>query len=391
VSGAPPTVTPVRGARDLRAFIALPFRLYRGDPLWVPPLIAERRSFLDPRHNPFFEHAEAALWLARRGGRVVGRISSHIDHRHNATHGERAGMFGFFECEDDREVAAVLLDRARSWCRDSGATCLRGPLSFSMNHECGLLIDGWDGPPVFMMAYNPPAYSALIEGCGLAKAMDLVTYTLRRSDVGGDPGRLPVELVRRAEAARRRAGVTIRRGDIRSFDEEIARGLEIFRAAWRDNWGFVPPTDREAREISRGLRRIVEPRLCTFAERDGTPIAFSMVVVDANQVLARLGGRLLPLGWLKALLYARRITGLRLLLFGVLAEHRGRGIEAALVLETLLATLAAGYETLELSWILEDNVPVRRLIEALGAPYGVRVHRRYRIYEMPIELAPRAP
>ncbi len=385
------TVIPVRDAHDLREFIALPFRLYRGDPLWVPPLIAERRSFLDPRHNPFFEHAEAALWLARRDGRVVGRISSHIDHRHDATHGEHAGLFGFFECEDDIAVAGALLERARAWCREHGADRLRGPLSFSLNHECGLLVDGWDGPPVFMMPYNPPSYPTLLERLGFARAIDLVTYTLRRADVGGDTGRLPKELVRKAEAARCQAGVTVRRGDIGAFDAEIARGLEIFRAAWRDNWGFVPPTDREARGISRGLRRIVEPRLCTFAERDGAAVGFAMVVVDANQVLAHLGGRLLPFGWLKALWYARRITGLRLLLFGVLAEHRGQGIEAALMLETLRAALATSYQTLELSWILENNLPVRHLVETIGAPYGVRVHRRYRIFETPIEPEPWAP
>jgi GNAT superfamily N-acetyltransferase len=383
VSG-PLLVTPVRGARDLREFIRLPFRLYRGDPLWVPPLIAERRSFLDPRRNPFFEHADAALWLARRGGRVVGRISSQVDRRHDAAHDERAGAFGFLECEDDAAVASALLERARAWCRERGAEILRGPLSFSLNHECGLLVEGWDGPPVFMMPYNPPSYPALLERLGLEKAKDLVTYTLRRADVGGDAGRLPDELVRRAEAARREAGITIRLGDERAFAAEIARGLEVFRAAWRDNWGFVPPTDREARGISRGLRRIVEPRLCYFAERDGRTVGFSMVVVDANQVLARLNGRLLPLGWLKALVLSRRITGLRLLLFGVLAEHRGRGVEAAIMLETLRAALAAGYDTLELSWILEDNMPVRHLLETIGAPYGVRVHRRYRIYETPL-------
>ncbi len=385
MNGGPPTVAPVLGARDLREFIAVPFRLYRDDPLWVPPLIAERRSFLDPRRNPFFAHAEVALWLARCDGRVVGRISSHVDHRHDATHGERTGMFGFLECEDDVEVAGALLERARTWCRDRGADRLRGPLSFSMNHECGLLVDGWDGPPVFMMPYNPPAYPALLERLGLTKAMDLVTYTLRRSDVGGDAGRLPEELVRRAAAARERSGVVIRRGEMRSFAVEIATGLEIFRAAWRDNWGFVPPSDAEAGRIAAGLKRIVEPRLCLFAERDRKPIAFSMVVVDANQVLAHLGGRLLPFGWLKALWHARRITGLRLLLFGVLADHRGQGIEAALMLETLRAALAAGYETLELSWILENNMPVRHLVETIGAPYGVRVHRRYRIYETPID------
>jgi GNAT superfamily N-acetyltransferase len=390
VSGAPPTVTEVRGGRDLREFIALPFRLYRGDPLWVPPLIAERRSFLDLHRNPFCEHADVALWLARRGSRVVGRLSSHIDHRHNATHGERTGMFGFLECEADAEVAGALLERARAWCHERGADRLRGPLSFSLNHECGLLVDGWDGPPVFMMPYNPPSYPVLLERLGFAKAVDLVTYTLRRSDVAGDAGSLPEELVRRAEAARRQAGVTVRRGDARSFGAEIARGLEIFRAAWRDNWGFVPPTDREATGISWGLRRIVEPRLCYFAERDGTAVGFSMVVVDANQVFVHLGGRLLPFGWLKALWHARRITGLRLLLFGVLAEHRGQGIEAALMLETLRAALAAGYETLELSWILENNMAVRHLLETIGAPYGVRIHRRYRIYEAPLDAAPAA-
>lgn len=379
-----PSLAQVRSAAELREFVMLPFRLYRGDPLWVPPLIAERLRFLDPRHNPFFTQAEIALWLAWRDGRVVGRIASHVDHLHDAVHHERAGMFGFFECEDDVGAARALFAQAAAWCRQRGASFLRGPLSFSMNHECGLLVDGWDGPPAFMMAYNPRSYAALLEACGLAKVADLLSYTLRRADVGGDPAGLPA-LLRRRGRPDRAGPVRIRPGDIRSFSAEVRRGLETFRAAWRDNWGFVPPSDREAAAIARGLRHVAEPRLCHFAECDGEPVGLAIVVADANQVLARLGGRLLPLGWLKALHYARRIDGARLLLFGVREEYRGTRVVAALLLETLEAVLASRFRTLELSWILEGNLPVRRLIEGLGAPYGIRVHRRYRLYQAPLE------
>jgi GNAT superfamily N-acetyltransferase len=387
MSGSPVSVSAVRSRGDLRDFIILPFRLYRGDPYWVPPLISERRAFLDPARNPFFRHAEVALWLARRGGQVVGRISSHVDRRHDQTHGERAGMFGFFECVDDGVIAEALLERARAWCRERGAQFLRGPLSFSLNHECGLLVDGWDGPPTFMLAYNPTGYAAILERCGLTKEVDLLSFTLERSLVGGDPGRLPAVLVAGAETARREHGMTLRRAEMGSFDAEVAVALEIFRQAWRSNWGFVAPDEREARALGRGLKRIVEPAHCFFVEHEGRPVGFSMVAIDVNQVLIHLGGRLFPLGWLKALWYARRVTRLRLMLFGVLEEHRGKGVEALLMLETLKTALASRYPTLELSWILENNAPVNHLIAQVGGPYGVRVHRRYRIYRTAIELS----
>ena len=378
------SVTQVCGRRELREFVMLPFRLYRGDPHWVPPLISERMAFLDPARNPFFRHADVALWLARRGGQVVGRISSHIDHLHDHTHGERVGMFGFFESEDDVTVADALLARAREWCGARAAQFLRGPLSFSLNHECGLLVDGWDGPPTFMMPYNPPGYATLLERFGLTKTMDLLSYTLRRSDIQGDPGKLPLELIARAEAARREHAVSLRRVDMRCFDREAATALEIFRQAWRSNWGFVAPSDREGTAICRGLKRIVVPDLFFFAESGGVPIGFSAAAIDVNQVLAHLHGRLFPLGWLKALWHTRRITRLRLMLFGVLEQHRGKGVEALLMLETLKAALASRYPTLELSWILESNMPVHHLITGVGAAYGIRVHRRYRIYQAAI-------
>ncbi len=377
-------IEPVKTERDIEDFVRFPFKLYEGDPNWVPFLLSDRRKFLSPKDNPFFDHAEVALWLARRNDEVVGTISSHIDYLHNQIHDEQIGMFGLFEMVDDYAVAEALLSTAREWVRERGMTALRGPLSFSQNHECGLLIDGFDGPPVVMMAYNPRYYIDFYERFGLSKAMDLYAYIGDLAQFENDPAKLPTKVVRVTEKVKKRSGIITRAADMKNYEKEIERAEQVYNQAWEKNWGFVPMTDAEIEKLAADLKQIIDPELAIVAEIDGEPIGVSIAIPDANQVLKHLNGRLLPFGWLKALWYARKVTGTRLLVLGVVQEYRGRGIEALLIFETLKAAVLNGYEAIELSWILENNDMMNRIVLNTGEPYGTHVYRTYRMYQMPI-------
>jgi GNAT superfamily N-acetyltransferase len=374
----------VQTDQDTEDFIRFPFKLYQGNPNWVPFLLSERRKFLNPKHNPFFDHAEVALWLARSNGEVVGTISSHIDYLHNQIHGEEIGMFGFFEMVNDYAVAEALLSTARNWVRERGMTAFRGPLSFSQNHECGLLIDGFDGPPVVLMTYNPPYYIDFYERFGLAKAMDMYAYLGDLAQFEGDPMNLPTKLVRVTEKVKKRIGIITRSADMKNYEQEIVRAEQVYNKAWEKNWGFVPMTDAEIEKLAADLKQIIDPELAVVAEIDGEPVGVAIAIPDANQVLIHLNGRLFPLGWLKALWYARKVTGSRLLVLGVVQEHRGRGIEALLMLEALKAAVLNGYQSIEMSWILENNDMMNRIILNTGEPYGAHIYRTYRMYQMPV-------
>jgi GNAT superfamily N-acetyltransferase len=375
----------VQSRQDTEDFIRFPFTLYRGDPNWVPFLLSERRKFLDPNHNPFFDHADVALWLARRNGQVMGTISSHIDHLHNQIHGEKIGMFGLFETVDDYVVAEALFSTARDWVRERGMAALRGPLSFSQNHECGLLIDGFNGPPMVMMTYNPRYYIEFYERFGLTKAMDLYAYIGDLVQFGGDTSKLPTKLVRVTEKVKKRVGITTRPADMKHYDQEIVRAERVYNLAWEKNWGFVPMTDAEIAKTAADLRQVIDPNLAIIAEIDGEPVGVLVAIPDANQVLKHLNGRLFPIGWIKALWYARQVTGARLMIMGVVEEQRGRGIEALLMFETLKAAVENGYQSIELSWILENNDMMNRIMLNIGEPYGAHLYRTYRIYQMPVE------
>jgi len=379
-----PTIERVETSQDIEDFIRFPFKLYRGDPNWVPFLLSERRKFLDPKHNPFFDHAEVALWLARRNGQVVGTVASHIDHLHNQFHDEKTGMFGFFETVDDYSVAEVLLSTARDWVQERGMASLRGPLSFSQNHECGLLIDGFDGPPVVMMTYNPRYYPGLYERFGLTKAMDLYAYVADLEQFRGDPNNLPGKLRRVTEKAKQRAGITTRPANMQDYDQEIQRAEWVYNQAWEKNWGFVPMTDAEIHKLAIDLKQVIDPNLAVIAEIDSQPVGVAVAIPDVNQVLKRLNGRLFPIGWISALWYARKITGTRLMIMGVVKEQRGRGIESLLIFEALKAAIQQGYRSLEMSWILETNDMMNRIMLNVGQPYGAHIYRTYRIYQMPV-------
>lgn len=375
---APATVQvePVTNKRMLMEFICFPFSLYRDDPAWVPPFVEERRDFLDPQKNPFFEHARAQLFLARRNGELVGTISAAVDDDYNALHGERVGTWGFFECVDNPEVAAALLAAAEQWARAQGMMTMRGPYSFSSNHECGLLIDGFDDPPMVMMTYNPHYYAALVEGCGYRKAMDLFAYV---GDLDERWINAPPKVFHAAEAAMHKQGIRVRKANRRDFEREVQRVKDVYRQAWERNWGFVPLTEHEADHLARSLKPVIDADLVLIAETaEGRPVGMSLTLPDLHQALKWSGGgRMWPFGVLKFLWHKRKINQIRLVLMGVVAEYRGRGIDAVFYVETARVARAKGYKRIEGSWILETNTMMNRIIERLGG----RRYKTYRIYE----------
>jgi GNAT superfamily N-acetyltransferase len=369
-------IQPVTNQRGLREFIEFPFKLYRDDPNWVPPLIEERSAFFNPKKNPFWEHARGKLFLAWRDGKVIGTIGAVVDDNHNQVHAERTGAFGFFESIDDQTVAAALIGAAEAWVCGQGMTVMRGPLNFSTNHECGLLVEGFDEPPMVMMPYNPPTYAALIEACGYHKAMDLYAYV---SDM--EPWRqgLPPRVVRAAQKAAQQASIRVRKADIRHFQSELQRVSDVYNGAWEHNWGFVPMTDHEFDHLAASLKPVLDPNLIFIAETsDGTPIGVSIALPDLHQALKWSGGgHMFPFGLIKFFWHKRRVNQARLMAMGVIEEYRGRGIDALFYSETVRSALEHGYERIEGSWVLENNTMMNRIIERLGAAR----YKTYRIYE----------
>lgn len=365
-------VLPADDKKTFKEFLHLPFKLYARDPFWVPPLLRDVKAQFSPT-NPFFKHAEVAPFIARINGNTVGRITAIYNEAHIKFHDEKAGFFGYFDCIDENAVAQALIEKAAQWLRRKDVSLLRGPMNFSTNEECGLLVDGYDSSPVIMMPYNFPYYQKLLEGCGLTKAKDLFAYIL---DV---PERLPEKTYRVARIIEKH-NIKVRPMNLSSFDKEMAIFKAIYNSAWEKNWGFVPMTDEEIDYMAKKLKPSMVPELALIAERDGEAVGFMMFLPDFNYVLKKLNGRLSPLGILKAIYYSRKIKNLRLLLLGVKEGYRRQGIDAFLLIEGLKTIKKNGYRKVEFSWILEDNYPVQRIIEAVEG----RLYKRYRIYEMRI-------
>lgn len=376
VAGA--AITPVQSAQDRNAFIHFPYQLYRADPNWVPPLIMERKDFLDPRKNAWFKHGSVELFLARRNGEVVGRIAAVNDPNYNRFHGTSLGFFGMFDCIDDVSVARGLFDAAAGWNKAQGFTAMLGPVNFSTNYECTVLVEGFDAPPAVLMAYNARYYPALYEASGLRKAKDVWAWELSSSVPP------PEKVVRIAEKVRQREGVIVRPIDLKDFDREVKRIKRIYDQAWEKNWAFVPMTDAEFDQMAREMKQLVVPDLVLVAEVKGEPVGFSMTVPDANVALKAAGGRLtrygLPIGLAKLILASRRIKWLRLILLGVVPGYRKRGIDAILYLDTIRTAKRLGYDGGEISWTLEDNDLINRAIESMGG----RKYKTYRFYERPL-------
>ncbi|MHA1528908.1 MAG: dATP pyrophosphohydrolase [Alphaproteobacteria bacterium] len=368
-------VTPVEGRKQIDEFIQLPGRLAAGDPNWVEPLWFERRHFLNPGKNPFFEHAEVALWLAWRDGRAVGRISAQVDRLAPDADGAKLGFFGMLAAEEDADTLAALFETAESWLAARDVRVVRGPFDFSINQTSGLLIDGFDTPPSLMMPHNQPWLGPAVERLGYAKARDLVAYRLDISN--GLPDR-PRKIAERASK-----GVVIRPIDMRRYREEIGTMTSIYNEAWVDNWGFIPITEAETDAMAEEMKPIIDPNLVSFAELHGETVAFIALLPNINEAIADLGGRMLPFGWLK-LLWRLKVTGVRsgrVPLMGVRPAEAGSVLRKTLPIRLIYALrqrgLGRNLRELELSWQLEDNWPARKMVEMLGA----RLVKTYRVYE----------
>jgi len=374
-------VVPVETLADRKAFVGFQFELYRNDPLWVPYLRSERMEFTDRSRHPFFEHAEVAFFRAVRNSRTVGTIAAIRNDAYNEFHGERVGFWGLFDVIEEYAVAEALFDAARGWCKAQGLEVLRGPMSYSTNEECGLLVDGFDRPPVVMMTYNPRYYPTFVERYGFTKAKDLYAYKLETSMFGpGGPG-LPEKVRRVAEVAQKRYGVTVRKAELRRFKEELGRVKQVYNDAWSRNWGFVPMTEAEIDHLADGLRQFLDPDLLFIAEVDGRPVGVSVTLPDINQALIHIrDGRLFPFGWAKFLWYRRKVDALRVIIMGVIREYQLRGVDAIFYLKTLEEGARKGYRWGEMSWILEDNLPMRQAMESLGGT----IYKTYRIYDLPL-------
>jgi GNAT superfamily N-acetyltransferase len=369
-------VRAVRGRRELSEFIRLPWQLYRGVANWVPPLLSERRRHLSRTRNPFFQHAEATYLLARRGGEVVGRISAHVDHRFNEFQDNRWGCFGFFECVDDARVAGALLDVAEAWLSERGRDRMVGPLDFSTNHECGLLVEGHELMPQILENWHHPYYQSLLEALGMSKAMDMYKWQILTAE---HDRVLPViyELAGTLEA---KHGIRVRNMRKRDFEAELSRFMDVYNAAWEHNWGFVPLTDSELSAYAKELKPILDERFALIAEKDDEVVGAALALPDMNKLLAKLNGRLLPLGWLRVLRGRSRLDEVRVFALGVKHEHRHTGTAAAFYAEIWRECLRRRIRRAETGWILEVNEPMNRAMQALGGD----IVKRYRLYEREI-------
>jgi hypothetical protein len=370
-------VETVRTRADLDTFIRFQLELYAGDRNFVPPIVAERRDFLDREKNPFFTHAEVELSIARRAGQVVGRIAAIDDALWNQFHDAETAFFGLFDVIDDPAVAAALLDRAAAFARGRGMKTLTGPMNLSTNHDCGTLVEGFDFPPAMMMPYNFRYYGKLQEAWGLKKMKDLFAYDLSTALAP------PEKVVRVAQRLRETQGVRVRPIDLRQLPEEIRRLKSIYNAMMDPAWLFLPMNEEEFDGIVARLRPLVRvrPELCLIAEVRGEPVAFSITLPDANRAIQAAGGYLtqwgLPVGLARMAWAARKIDRLRVLLFGIKPGFRRRGLDALLYLETLRTARRLGYDGGELGWVTEDNELMVRAIESMGA----RRYKTYRIYD----------
>ena len=373
-------VQPANDRKGLAAFIDLPNRLYRASPAYTAPLNLERIETLSPKKNAFFQHAEGQYWLAFRDGRAVGRISAQIDRLHLERHGEKTGHFGLLDADDDPDIFSTLLGTAESWLKEKGMARIRGPFNLSINEECGLLVDGFDHPSMLMMPFAPAYAEQHLKAGGYQKATDLLAYSL---DVTPD---LEIRGERMLTRLAKESRVKIRPVDMKRYKAELAVVLDIFNEAWTDNWGFVPFTEAEMQQIAKGMRPLVRPELNYIAEIDGEPAAMIICLPNLYEAIDDLDGRLLPFGWAKLLwrLKMRPFKSARVPLMGVRKKFHGSIIGSTLV-QLLFKSLhrglvEQGFERLEMSWILEDNMPMRRLIEDLGG----EAYRTYRIFEKPL-------
>ncbi|MFN0255493.1 hypothetical protein [Pedobacter ureilyticus] len=370
-------IVAVSDKKLLAEFVDFPHELYKNDPYYVPELHIAQRDMLTPGKHPFHDHAKMQLFLAVEGEKIVGRVAAIINGNHNATKGVTEGFFGFFDTVNDKTVSSLLLNAAQNWLKENGQTSIMGPVNFSTNDICGLLIKGFDGPPVAMMPYNAPYYLDLLEDFDFTKKVDLRAY---RYTAGNYDDR-SVGLIDGLENRLKRSNIIIRKINLKKFKEEAAALKEVYNKAWDKNLGFVPMTDKEFNYTANDLKLVLDTDFCYIAEQEGKIVAFALAIPDINQILIKIKrGRLFPTGLIKLLLGKKKINGIRIMLLGVIDGYRKMGIEACLYGRIIKAFKARNFQYAEASWTLEDNDMVNRPIENIGG----KLYREYRILEKKI-------
>jgi hypothetical protein len=371
----PLSITPVKTDRELMDFIKFQWEIYKDDKYWVPPLIMDRKKLLNREKNPFYKHAEMEMFLAKRDGKIVGRIAAIKNDLHNKYHNDKAGFFGFFETINDQSVADALFDKTAEWLKSKGLDTMRGPANPSSNDEYGMLLEGFDDEPRLLMTYNPPYYLNLCNTYGFKKAKDLYAYKIEQEKLIKSD-----KLKRVAEIARERYKLKITQLNMKDFNNELEKVKEVYNKAWAPNWGFVPLTDEELDAMAKDLKPLVDPSLVLFGEISGVLAGFALVMPDYNYVFKKMNGRLFPFGFIKLLTEAKKIKWARILTLGIIPEHQKKGLDAVFYWEIMQRADKRGIRLGEASWVLEDNEMMKRGADVMGGT----IYKKYRIYEKAI-------
>lgn len=358
-----------------KKFIDFPYKLYKDNPYWVPPLKFDVKNNLDTEKNPFYTHAEISLWLAYKDGEIAGRIAAIINKSHNDFYNDKVGFFGFFESINDTNISNLLFAEASAWLKKKGMISIRGPVNPSMNDECGLLIDNFNQSNVLLMPYNFEYYIHLINTAGFQKAKDLHAFWIGTEVI--EKKEMMAKLDRIANMVMKRESLTIRNVNMKDFPNEVQKVREVYNNAWSANWGFVPMTEAEFNFVAKNLKLAVDPDFVEFAEIDGKPIGFTLVLPDLNQATKRLNGNLFPFGIFKFLADRKKVNRLRVIIMGVVKEYQKRGIDAVFYRDTIRMGNKKNYTGAEISWVLEDNHAMLQTAQNLGA----KIYKTYRIYE----------
>ena len=368
-------ISTLQTPKELMRFIKFQWKIYQGDPNWVPPLIMDRKKILSKEKNPFFKHSEAEYFLAERNGELVGRIAAIKNDLHNKYHNDKIGFFGFFECINDQEVANKLFDTAKDWLKAKGMDTMRGPVNPSTNDEVGMLLEGFDDPPRLLMTYNPKYYLGLCNNYGLVKTKDLYAYKLENHKVVGSD-----KIRRVAEIAQKRSGIKISQLNMKDFKNEVEKVKFVYNKAWAPNWGFVPMTDDELDAMAKDLKPLVEPSLVLFGEIDNKLVGFALVLPDYNYIFKQLNGNLFPFGIIKLFTQKKKIKWSRIITLGLISEYQKKGLDAVFYWEIVNRAHNIGIDLGEASWILEDNDMMNRGAHAMNGD----LYKKYRIYDKKI-------
>ena len=368
-------IRPVQSKKDLLAFIKFQWKINKDDPNWVAPLLMDRLKILNKQKNPFFKDNPAEFFLAYRHGEIVGRIAAIINHQHNKFQEDKTGFFGFLEGENDKAIFEALLNVTENWLKEKNCNLMMGPMNPSTNDEVGFLLDGFDSPPYFMMTHNPSYYNRIMQDLGFEKAKDLYAYYIHQNKLNMK------KINQLSEVMKRRFQVSIRNINLKRFNDELKTVRKIYNDAWSKNWGFVPMTPEEFDFVANDFKKIIDPELVIIAEYKGNPIGFSLALPNYNEIFKKIpSGKLFPFGLFTFLLNKNKIKSLRAITLGVIKDYQTSGIGGMLILETIRRGLSAGYNSAEMSWVLEDN----ELMKKGAVMVGGSIHKTYRVYQKSI-------